>query len=155
MRPTSTTTTLSVDDEASHVAGERSADDVVADHGDPVLRFAVLVQQVVGDAGVRPVHRVDQPVLGEFVLEAFLGDDDVEHQAGHRGAGGYRGGGLEDLGDRVEAALGGGAWQQRGGRIFAVLFVAGGDVGAELVFDELIEDLGHQPCCDRRSAAGA
>ena len=49
------------------------------------------------------------------------------------------------FGDRVEPALGGGAWQQRGGRIFAVLFVAGGDVGAELVFDELIEDLGHQP----------
>jgi hypothetical protein len=69
---------LGVDHDASHVPGERGADDVVTVDRYPVLGFAVLTQQILGQCWAGAADGVDQPVAGEFVFETFLGHDEVQ-----------------------------------------------------------------------------
>ena len=96
----------------------------------------------------------DQPMPGEHRLERRDVAHDVDYRQRSPRTRRHRRRGLEDLQQRIEPALGIGAWQQRRRRIGTVQFGAGGDVGPELGFHEAFEDADHLRRLERPPTAG-
>ena len=136
----SSTTPSVVDDDPPHVALQRRLQHVFGRDDDAAVGLATGPGQI-GERQI--VGERDQPVPGEQRLERLDVAHDVDDRLRSRASGGHRRRRPEDLQQRIETTLRIGPWQQRRRRIRAVQFGASGDVGAELVFDEPLEDAQH------------